>query len=77
MKNSIKILKYADLFSIPFSFLVGEKKNIKTILGGIISLLILFASISYLYYLMKMYISDQFEPKITSREFIDGKIAEV
>ncbi len=70
MKNSIKNV---DLFSSPFSFSVGGKENKKTILGGILSLIVLSASLSYFYYLMKMYFSNKFEPRITSRSFIDDE----
>lgn len=70
-------IKNVDLFSTPFSFLVGDKKNKKTILGGILSLLVLSASISYLYYLMKMYFNNQLEPRITSRSYIDDVLTEI
>ncbi|KAL4471440.1 hypothetical protein ABPG74_008333 [Tetrahymena malaccensis] len=60
------LLKGFDLFSRPFSFFVGDKKNKSTIFGGFISIFIIGASIYYFYYLMNLYFSGKISPKITS-----------
>jgi len=61
-----------DLFSKPFVFFVGDKKNKSTLVGGFLSLSILIVSIVYFYYLLNMYFSNKIEPKITSSISIEN-----
>jgi len=61
-----------DLFSKPFVFFVGDKKNKNTLVGGFLSLSILVVSIVYFYYLINMYFSNKVEPKITTSISIEN-----
>jgi hypothetical protein len=46
-------LQKFDIFSIPFTFNIGSKVNKKrTTIGGLLSILILISSLSYLGYLL-------------------------
>ena len=55
-----------DLFSKPFVFFVGDKKKKSTVIGGVLSLLVLLVSAVYCYYLLSLYFRDKIEPKIST-----------
>jgi len=74
MKNLVKDL---DLFSKPFVFFVGDKKNKSTFIGGALSLSIILISIVYFYYLINMYLTDKVEPKINSSISIENDRIEI
>ena len=62
MLNKFKKL---DLFSKPFSFKIDSSDTgLKTILGAILSILILLLSLSYFIYLMYIWISSEMSPKV-------------
>ena len=67
-----QLVREFDLFSKPFVFFVGDKKNKSTFVGGFLSLSILVVSIVYFYYLLNMYFSNKIEPKITSSISIEN-----
>lgn len=55
-----------DLFSKPFVFFVGDKKKKSTVIGGVLSLMVLLVSGIYFYYLISMYFRNKIEPKIST-----------
>lgn len=62
----MSFLKQADLFSRPFQFSIGERStNKRTVFGGGLSLSIIGVSIVYLSYLLDMYFSNKYLPKVT------------
>ncbi|KAL4486845.1 hypothetical protein ABPG72_009609 [Tetrahymena utriculariae] len=66
MKKKLQIFKRFDLFSQSFGLLVDQKsKKKKTSLGGILSIVMILTSCCYLGYLLQMYFSNKFLPKIT------------
>ncbi|EAR90751.4 transmembrane protein, putative (macronuclear) [Tetrahymena thermophila SB210] len=66
MKSKLQIFKRFDLFSQSFGLLVDQKsKKKKTSLGGILSIIMILTSCCYLVYLLYMYFSNKFLPKIT------------
>jgi len=71
------LVKDLDLFSKPFVFFVGDKKNKSTFIGGALSLSIILISIVYFYYLINMYLTDKVEPKINSSISIENDRIEI
>lgn len=58
-----------DLFSLPFSFSLGEEeKEKKTFFGGVLSLLIIILSVGYFVYLCYLYGANKMQPSIAVTE---------
>ncbi|KAL4435508.1 hypothetical protein ABPG74_020284 [Tetrahymena malaccensis] len=70
MKKKLQIFKRFDLFSQSFGLLVDQKsKKKKTSLGGVLSVIMILTSSCYLGYLLYMYFSNKFLPKITQTTY--------
>ncbi|KAL4501018.1 hypothetical protein ABPG73_013756 [Tetrahymena malaccensis] len=73
-KFGMNFIKDFDLFAKPFSFFVGDKKSKSTLIGGLLSLMVIGVSIFYFYYLMDLYFSNKIEPKITENFKIESNL---
>ena len=72
-----QVFKDLDLFSKPFVFFVGDKKKKSTVIGGVLSLMVLLVSGVYFYYLISLYFRNKIEPKISTSIAIEDQHAEI
>lgn len=66
----MKVVRSADLFSLPFRFSVGGEndKEKKTIFGGLVSISVIVLSVAYFAYLIYLYSANKIQPNIGSTE---------